>query len=691
MKISIDTFGGEAPAVAPRLLKNAQAQIAKDVDISNGNLVPCKVSASAVATLTANPVKTVHKFNASGVAQYWFEWDKDVDVVKGAVPNDTIEKTYITGDGKPRMTFSSIATASLPYPSNSYLLGVPAPSQAPLVSVGNGAVGATGFAGTLTLDENLGISAASITTGGTGYDGVLAVAVTDNVPALANIPVSTEGGVITSIGTLPDLSAFKEDRAKLVITDSLGYGHGAVFEMVWSLGVLTGVTLTEGGSAYPSGVVVHVEAIPGSGANLQAVATAGVVDDIVIVKAGTNYYNPSYDITSSDGIDSNSLPISRTYVYTYITNQDEEGPPSPPSTIVEWYEGQVISVDIPEATPTGNYDIKGVRVYRYADGSSAADFVLVDFLSLGVSNLQDDVLDINLPGGTLVSLEYDPPNEDMVGLVSMANGMMAGFFGKEVCLCEPYLPYAWPVKYRHTVDFEIVGLGVMTNGIVVLTTGQPYLIRGTHPSNMVMEPIDEDQACISKRSVVSKGGSVAYASPDGLISISPNGTKNLTKDLLTRAQWNALNPSTMIGIYDEGNYVCCYDAGSFVIGEDGLTFRSVIATALFRDKLEDRLLYGVGNELRAWNQGALAGGQWKSKKFMLPKPVNFGAFQVSGTGSVTVKVTADGVERFNDTVTCDDSHRLPDGFLAREWEIEVSDFEEIYGVEVANTITELQS
>lgn len=66
---------------------------------------------------------------------FWFHWTTLVHAVKGPVAGDTTERTYYTGDGVPKVTDSSLATAGggTAYPNNSYTLGIPAPAN-PIVA-----------------------------------------------------------------------------------------------------------------------------------------------------------------------------------------------------------------------------------------------------------------------------------------------------------------------------------------------------------------------------------------------------------------------------------------------------------------------------------------------------------------------------------------------------------------------------
>ena len=68
--------------------------------------------------------------------------------------------------------------------------------------------------------------------------------------------------------------------------------------------------------------------------------------------------------------------------------------------------------------------------------------------------------------------------------LQMANGMMAGFFGRTVCFCEPYRPHAWPEKYQVTVDSDIVALAAVGTTLFILTKGAPHWAQGSSPDAM---------------------------------------------------------------------------------------------------------------------------------------------------------------------------------------------------------------
>ena len=114
--LSIKSFGGISPKVPPRYLKDTQAQIALNCPVFSGALVPIQDVGQAVHTVTKpNAPKTIYRFgqDLDSDSQYWFNWPKDVDVCRSQIAGDKSEWTFFTGDGPPRATYNTIATATL--------------------------------------------------------------------------------------------------------------------------------------------------------------------------------------------------------------------------------------------------------------------------------------------------------------------------------------------------------------------------------------------------------------------------------------------------------------------------------------------------------------------------------------------------------------------------------------------------
>jgi hypothetical protein len=103
-----------------------------------------------VSTVPASPQrKTIHRMGRSTASDTsnWLSWTSVVHAIRGFDREDTQERTYFTGAaGGPAWTDNTQAIASAPYPTSSRPLGVPAPVNAPLLSVAT--------AGTSTTTED---------------------------------------------------------------------------------------------------------------------------------------------------------------------------------------------------------------------------------------------------------------------------------------------------------------------------------------------------------------------------------------------------------------------------------------------------------------------------------------------------------------------------------------------------------
>jgi hypothetical protein len=278
---------------------------------------------------------------------------------------------------------------------------------------------------------------------------------------------------------------------------------------------------------------------------------------------------------------------------------------------------------------------------------------------------------------------------------------MAGFTGRDVYFCDPYHPHAWPEQYIQTLDYPIVGLGRMDTTLAVLTKGTPYLIQGTHPENMSVVKADIEQACISKRSIVSLMGGVLYAAPDGLMFLSSGGSRIVTEKLFDFKQWQAFfNPSSIHAYQQDNQYIAFYDNGSqsggfiFDIRSGQFILHDMYTDAGHHDLLQDKLYLAEndsGNKVKPWGYGSSKEYVWKSKKFTLPQVMGFSCAQLEAEAyPITVKFYFDSVLYHTQTVQNRDPFRLPSK-VGRDLEMQIEGSGEVFSVAIANSMTELAS
>jgi hypothetical protein len=408
--------------------------------------------------------------------------------------------------------------------------------------------------------------------------------------------------------------------------------------------------------------------------------------------------------TITPGVD--PLTENRVYVITFVTDRGEESAPSDASEVLTLDANDTVSITVP-AAPAGRH-ITHFRIYRSNSNSSgsAAQYVPnpddEDGWPIAGLTITDDKKAAELQE-PLPSLIWDEPPADLQGLVGGANGGMAGFRGNEFCACVPYKGYAWPVAYRITTETPIVGLGASGQNYFVGTRGRPYIITGTDNSTLIPQKLEQEQACVARRSIVAMGAGFLYASPDGLCVASPSGVVVLTGpdrfNLFDRKAWQALSPASIFAAESEGNYVFHWDNGTDtgMYSLDLVNGRLITLTnegsALYRDTVTDTLYVATGEQIKAIGAGDDARtGLWRSKLIVLPDEVNFSWVQADSEyeAPITVRTYQDGV--LTDTTVLEDKEpqRLPDG-LAREWEVEVESTARITSLTLASNTEELKT
>ena len=353
----------------------------------------------------------------------------------------------------------------------------------------------------------------------------------------------------------------------------------------------------------------------------------------------------------------------------------------------------------------------GLRIYR----ATAGVFLYVDETGTPLASYRDTKAADEL-GEACPSIIWSPPPADLQGLINLPNGMVAGFTGRDVYFCPPYRPYAYPVDYMQSVDYPVVGLGRVDTTLVVLTKGTPYLMQGSSPEYIRVVKSDIEQACVSKRSIVSMGGAVLYASPDGLMRLSSGGSDNLTASIFDREDWQALNPGTIHAYGHDNRYIAFHDAATV----DGVTYYGFVldlksgqfcqhnisgVTAGYSDLRNDQLyLINANRQVVKWDGGSPLTGRWKSKIFSLPQISGFTCAQVEAEGYTGLKCALyrDATKVKTELTAASDAllpstpprieGRYPfrlEALQGRDWEVDLTVTQEVFNVVIAQSMAEI--
>ena len=612
----IDFFKGLRPRVSAKKLPVGEAQTAQNAKLGSGDLRAWDEKDAGTAVTNTYYNRTIYNYENDG-SPIWLEFDDYVDIARGPIKGDALERIYYTGDtrgtGEARMTYNTIADGGGggPYPEDFRYLGVPEPVNPPsvlaaalpetisdsnrLLSSGKcdafvvDIVEYTTYPGAGATDDTWDLMSSA--TGAIAFEMVSGTALkVKAIPSATEVTfVSAENEAIAlrtvnaDKTTVNDWHPFEEGGASTQEADFLGFvipevtfttpvahklrvgdvivittGRGSDSWLQWFAAIGTTV-YQQGWDATPTaeeegGSTVYRE----RNARVSASATEG---GSKFTLTGNFYYD--IDRTASDA----SEVQDRQYVYTQVTALGEEGPPSEPSNVVLALEGDTVQVyNMPHTYSTG-YDIDFLRVYRTNSSEAGTEYQFVKELAVGgngSTNPTTDTIATEDLGEVIASTTYFKPPTGMKGIIDLQNGMMAGFKGKSVYLCEPYLPHAWPPEYDQAVPYDIVGLAAFGNALAIMTTGNPSLLTGSHPRNVNVRGIKLKQACTSKESIATDKDRAFYASPDGLVEISVNGAKLATLPFVKKEEWATYSPETMIGGFHDGNYYGFYSTAGAV-------------------------------------------------------------------------------------------------------------------------------
>lgn len=128
MRIILAGFAGAIRAAQPKLLPDTVGVESRNQKPGRGDLRPWR-QPLAVATVPGSR-KTIYRMgrDVPSDSDYWLSWTTRVHAARGFLATDTTERTYVTGDGVPKVLDNTTALATPPYPTTARLLGVPAPA-----------------------------------------------------------------------------------------------------------------------------------------------------------------------------------------------------------------------------------------------------------------------------------------------------------------------------------------------------------------------------------------------------------------------------------------------------------------------------------------------------------------------------------------------------------------------------------
>lgn len=441
---------------------------------------------------------------------------------------------------------------------------------------------------------------------------------------------------------------------------------------------------------------------------------------------------------------------TRVYCLTWVSTFGEESAPSDPTTFTGNEDGTWnITMTAPTVGESTDRTLDKVRIYRQVTTSSGVPvFFRVTELAVASTAHADTASNATVAANAILeSFNWEPP-PDLDGFVMAHNGILVGWRENEVWFSEPYRPHAWPPEYVLTVEYPIVNIGVLNQTLIVLTKGNPFSISGNTPANMTPSKYMAFEPCLSRSSMVASETGVFYASPNGLINAVPGSIQNVTREIIERNQWlENFNAEYLFGARLNSAYFAfgsvesgCFQTDTFqndafeLLDYTGarqgfyldtqntrvgvnLLEEPVGVLSAFEDPWSGDVLY-VSEDHKLYSMHPSNDAEqryyiWRSKAFQMQRPNNMSAIKVrflptdpefgqepydlndpntSATAFGWVRVYADGRKVLDRELTVSGRvDRIPSGYKAEYWVIEIEARVRVMSIEFAGTARELVS
>lgn len=351
--------------------------------------------------------------------------------------------------------------------------------------------------------------------------------------------------------------------------------------------------------------------------------------------------SPAVKLSISSAGGSQSV-ISRTYCYTfYQPATGEESGPSPSADIGAGRPDGTWTLSGFSAAPANDrdapYNTAGLKQRLYRTSGTAATFQLVNERDASTADWSDAYSDLAILGDDLISSGWEIPPVDLAGIIALPNGCLVGFHANELCYCEPYQPHAWPLSYRFQTESPIVGIAAVGSTVIVATQTKPYIADGQTPDVAAIDSIGDVWPCVSKRSVVSIGDGVLFATKHGMAYVGQAGASMWTQSLFTLEEWEPLNPAFMVAAATSGKvFISCRpadEAPKILVIQPGesaiLTTLSLDTSEIFTVPMDGRL-YVIDQGVRVLDDktDSRLVFDWLSKEIEFLDPCNLGAAKV---------------------------------------------------------------
>lgn len=628
--ISIRSFLGEIPKLAPSLLPENAAQQSSYVDHSRGYLTPLKsglvLKTFGAGGWTAGGAAINSMYSRDGVGWYTTSVS-GVKYFRSPVIDESFNRIYYTTSGVMQVSQWDINQTGGGPPASAVNVGVPAPTTAPALAL---------IDLTTLPDYPSATFVFTIWYDSSGLRYQQQVVTPTTITALKqfrftapNMDFDPDTDNATTLKTPTD--------ATLVCQVEMYDGTKLLFRTATSFGSATAART----QALPGGIEVSLSKVVG----LQ------------------------FDVLLSWGV-----VETRAYIYTMINAFNEESAPSPATLISPTY---IQNVQITTVRPsfTGYKAYQDTNIYRTYGGTPA-------YLKIDKSGSNDVWVDASHKassvGYALPSAGWITPPATMSGLQLMANGWFAAFNNNTLYMSEPYRPHTWP--YNISFPTGIRGICPTAQGLCVTTFDETYMVTGSHPASVMPLRIPIPVGGVSSLGMTNVEGMVAFISHDGIVLVQGSqASLDFSEKMFTRTDWRNRYGTILTGMtlsYHDGFLIGSSPTADSNSGEFGFIVRIDEAQGQYtrfnkpinctqRLPILDTLYFSTTDDavgaknVYSFNEGPAITYTWWSKDFVFPGFTSFGGFYIRTSGPVRVTIFQDGVQLYQVTCSSTGYYRVP--------------------------------
>jgi len=344
-----------------------------------------------------------------------------------------------------------------------------------------------------------------------------------------------------------------------------------------------------------------------------------------------------------------------TYVLTYYNSTDgSESAPSPVSAECTISYGVVYFAGTIPVSSDPQVDKK--RLYRTGGGLSA--FALVAEMDNADTSFTDDISNIAMVGTLLPTTGHAPALSGLKYLTESFSVLFAAL-GTKVYYTPVGIPDAWPADYFLDFDIDVTGISVITNGLVIFTRTEAYIVSGTNHETFTKFPHTGDQGCIEHKTIVKFKNTILWMSDEGMCTISGGLTKVVSKNKLGKQRLAVVSGALFDEVYyvqkTDGSILALdlrlaaifksynLDTTDLRVGNDTLYgYDTNGYYELFVDSADEALTYLSPNFLE---------GSYTERK-------DYKDFYINSEGDLVITIFIDGVLIFTKTLSTKDVHNL---------------------------------